>query len=81
LLLAPVLGEFWSDRFCVDRELIAGAGRAVRMSQVRQAVREYFSDPGNRHWLRRRLNFRLSAKRLMLLAIEHLPGDSAQADQ
>lgn len=72
--VAPILGGFRSEYFSIDRELIEGAGRAIRMSQVRQEVRDYFSNSRNRGWLRRRANVRLSAKRLMPLASKYLPG-------
>lgn len=71
-LVAPLLGGFQGERFSLDRELIDGVGRAVNMSQVRHEVRDFFSNSGNRGWLRRRFNVRVSAKRLLHLSSKYL---------
>lgn len=68
LLLVPLLGGPRSGYFAPDMELIAGVGRALSMKQVADEVQHFAMAPGNRGWLRRKANVRVSGKKLMLLA-------------
>jgi hypothetical protein len=73
--IAPLLGGPSADFFSADRDLIAQVGRATSMERIHEEVRDYFHDPRNRSWLRRRLKLRLSTARLRSLAQAHLaPG-------
>jgi hypothetical protein len=69
----PFLGGFRSGYFEADRELISSAGRSVNFDQVRGEIRDFFMDPNNRGWLRKRFNMRLSTTRLKRLARRYLP--------
>ena len=67
-----VLGGWRSDFFAADRELIASAGRATNLHQLRAEIADYFLDAGNRGWLRRRASIRVSTTRLQRLARRHV---------
>jgi hypothetical protein len=73
VLFAPFLGGFNSRYFAADRELVYGVSRAVYMGQVREEIRDYFSNSQNRGWLRTVANVRISSQRLKRLAKQHLP--------
>ncbi len=73
LPVAPVILVLKPNHFSADRELVAEIGRAVKMNQVWEAVREFFLNPKHEGWLRKRANVRISARRLINLAREHLP--------
>jgi len=66
--LVPFLGGWRSEHFSADRDLIAGAGSATRMEQVREEVRDFIMSRDNRGALRQHLRIRVSAKRLLRLA-------------
>ena len=68
ILLVPLLGGFRADYFAADRELIAGAGRAVNLNGVHSEVRDFHLDANNRGWLRKRAKVRISAQRLLTLS-------------
>jgi len=73
LPIAPVLLAVYPRYFDADRELILGVRRAVKMGQVWEEVREFFINPRHTGWLRRKVNIRVSARRLIDLAREYLP--------
>lgn len=74
LVCVTVLGGYRSNYFSADRELVAGAGRATHMKQVREEVRDYMMSSDNRGALRRVWKVRLSARRMLALASKFLPG-------
>lgn len=76
LPVAPLLLLFKPRYFDADRELIAEVGRAERMTQVWEEIRDYFLNPRHTGWLRRRAHIRLSARRLIQVARAHLPASS-----
>lgn len=76
---AALLGGPNADFFSADRDLIAQVGRAGSMDRIREEVRDYFHDPRNRTWLRRKLKLRLSTARLRALAKAHLDDPEASA--
>jgi len=75
----PFLGGFWSGYFAADRELISCAGRAVNLGQVRVEIGDFFMDPNNRGWLRKRFQIRLSTTRLKRLARRYLTDAESQS--
>ena len=54
--------------FASDCALIDACGRATRLDQIYEEVREYPFDPQNRRWLRRRAKIRISTQRLVRVA-------------
>ncbi len=64
----PFVGGMQSGYFDADRELIRAVGTATSMAEVRDEIRDYFSHPQNRGWLRRVWNIRVSTHRLKRLA-------------
>ena len=79
LPFVPFLGGYSSDYFASDRELIASAGRAVDLAQLREEIADFFLTSGNRSFRRKHLNLRISTSRLKRLAKLHLPGIDSQA--
>jgi hypothetical protein len=77
LPVAPVLMVLSPKYFAPDKQLIADVRRAEKMNQVWEEVRQYFADSTHRHWLRRRGNVRISARRLINLAREYLPASGS----
>jgi hypothetical protein len=77
--VAPLLGGFGSDFFAADRELIAAAGRAMTMHEIRDEVRYYRGGPGLRRWIRGVARLRVSTQQLLRLARPHLPKAAADA--
>ena len=73
-LLALIRGYFEADR-----ELIRGAGRATRLVEIEGELLDFAHDPNNRGFLRRRLNLRVSRRRLHALARETLRDGGAAA--
>ncbi len=73
LVVAPFILLVRPTYFDPDRRLIAEVRRAVRTHQVWEEVREFFIDPRNGGWLRRRANIRLSARSLLAVARAYLP--------
>ena len=71
-LLAHVPGTS-AALFHRDRELIARAGEAVALTQVRAAIDDYWSDGANYTWVRRAARLRISTLQLRRLASEFLP--------
>jgi hypothetical protein len=74
-LAAPLFGGMNSEYFSADRDLIASAGRAASVAQIRDEIRDYFHDPRNQLWLRGKLRLRLSTARLRALARAYLPDE------
>ena len=77
LPVAPVILLLNDDYFSLDRELIAEVRKAEKMNHVWEEVRQYFVSPKHEGLLRRRANIRLSARRLINLARDHLPASEA----
>lgn len=77
LPVAPVILLLNDDYFSLDRELIAEVRKAEKMNQVWEEVRQYFVSPKHEGILRRRANIRLSARRLINLARNHLPASGS----
>jgi len=75
--VAPVILLFNSGYFFPDRSLIAQVRRAERMNQVWEELREYFIHPNHQGFLRRKLNIRLSGRRLIETAKEYLPSSGS----
>lgn len=75
--IAVLLLAVRSDYFSVDFELISAVRRAEKMNEVWEDVREYFLSPRYKGWLRKRANIRISARRLIALAREHLPSSGS----
>ena len=73
LPLVPLMGGYHSNFFAADRGLILAAARAVRRAEVREGIVEYFVDPGSRGWFKKRLNLRVSTRRLLRLSKRYLP--------
>jgi hypothetical protein len=73
LPVAPVILFFNRSYFDLDRELLGEVRNAVQMNEVWEEVRQYFVSPKHEGWLRRRANIRISARRLINMAREHLP--------
>lgn len=70
LPLAPFL--LLGDYFESDRGLIAACGRASRMHEVFDEVRDFPYHPQNSSWLHRHANLRVSTRRLRDLAAHYL---------
>ncbi len=71
LPFAPLL--LLGDYFTADLGLIDTCGRATRRSQIHEAIRDHPFEPRNQGWLRRRVKFRVSLRRLGQLADDYLP--------
>src|ERR1700679_843851 len=71
--VAPVILFINYEFLSLDRELIAEVRKAEKMNQVWEEVRQYFVSPKHEGLLRRKANIRLSARRLINLARNHLP--------
>jgi hypothetical protein len=77
LPVAPVILLLNAEYFSLDRELIAEVRKAQKMNEVWEEVRQYFVSPRHEGVLRRKANIRLSARRLINLARDHLPASGA----
>lgn len=64
-----------SERFGLDRSVVAYCGRLRAVGDVEQEVQEYANMPENRRFGRRVLRLRLSGRRLRQLAQTCLTGD------
>jgi len=73
LVVAPLFLLFNREYFSLDRELIREVRKAEKMNEVWEEIREYFVSPKYQGWMRKRANVRISARRLINLAREHLP--------
>ena len=71
--MVAVMELFDFKYFDADREFIEAVGSACSMTTVWAEVREYFLSPNNRGWMRRKVNMRLSARRMILTAAHYLP--------
>jgi len=74
---APLILLFNPKYFEPDWQLISDVRRTEKMNQVWEEVRQYFVSSSHRAWMRRRGNFRLSARRLINLARDYLPASGA----
>lgn len=79
VVVAFLLGGFRARRFALDRDFIAAAGNVRSIDQLREEIRDYFLDGGNRGWLRQYAKVRISARRLKLLARVYLPESNIPA--
>jgi hypothetical protein len=72
-LLAPVIRTLNPRYFLPERHLVDRLRRVEKMNQVWEELREYFTDPRNAGWIRRKLGFRISGRRLIAFARDYLP--------
>ena len=72
LPFAPILLLFKPGYFYCDWELITAAGCALSLNTVQAEIGEFFCDTRNRGWWRRRLEIRVSGRRLSRLAAAYL---------
>lgn len=62
-----------SSFFAADRELVRAVETAISMTDVRNAIDDYWSHPANRTWWRRVARFRVSTQHLRRIAHDYLP--------
>jgi hypothetical protein len=70
LFLAPLF--LLSRHFRADFDLIATCGRVRSMDFLREEIEAYRDDPRNSGWLRRRAKIRISARKLLKVARDHI---------
>ena len=75
--IAPVILLVNWDYFFPDRDLISQVRRSEKLNQVWEELREYFIHPNHQGFLRRRLNIRLSGRRLINIAKQYLPASGS----
>lgn len=78
-VIAPFLGGFDSAYFAADRELIAAAGQALTLHQLREEVRYYRSSAELRRWPRGVARLRISTQQLIRIVRPHLSTGEASA--
>jgi len=75
----PFFGGVRSEYFAVDRDLIAGAGQATSVADLKGEIIDHLMDSRNTGWLRRHANIRVSTSRLRRLARRYLSADEGRS--
>ncbi|HTZ21581.1 MAG TPA: hypothetical protein VMC06_11935 [Opitutaceae bacterium] len=73
LVLRPLLQCYNRNYFAPDRDFIRRVGKIRRREELTRELDEFYYHPKNRGWLRRRLNLRISCRKLVALAREVMP--------
>lgn len=67
-VLAPILSVMSPDFFAPDHELIEQVGKSRTLTEIDFAIRNFFDDERNSHWLRKTGRVRVSTQRLRRVA-------------
>lgn len=79
--LMPLLEKVFPDMFRIDWSAITNVGNCRTMAQVEQAVEVFrYRSKGDHSWLRMRLGFRVSGRRLLTFAAREFGATNAPAD-
>jgi len=73
LPLAPFLLVLNRSYFAPDLEFVIRVGECQDMGKVWEETRRYFTNPQHKRWLRRKADVRISAHKVINLAVEYLP--------
>lgn len=71
-LIAPLLGGRYGRHFIADRDLLTSIALARTMTDVNEAIRDFFMEPANHRPLRRLGHVRVSTRKLKAFARPYL---------
>lgn len=71
--LAPFILTLNHSYFTPDLEFVTRVGECQDMAKVWEETRRYFTNPQHQRWLRRRADVRISAHKVINMAVDYLP--------
>ena len=80
LLLVPLIRLCARDYFSPDRELVRGVGRLTSAAGLGEELANFYSNPDNQGFVRRRLRLRVSVGRLSRIVYRLFAEESPPAN-